>query len=130
MESFVKFETINSISLITIDNPNKKNAVSPDMIEEMIKHIKSLEDNKDIRTIIIKGEGNKVFSSGYDISSIKEDYNDPNHPLIRMTKCIKDSAKIVVAAINGHAFGGGLEIAISCDFRFFFEEFNLLCPSC
>ena len=35
MESFVKFETINSISLITIDNPNKKNAVSPDMIEEM-----------------------------------------------------------------------------------------------
>lgn len=119
MESFVKFEIINSISLITIDNPNKKNAISPNMIEEMIKYIKSLEDNKSIRTIIIKGEGNKVFSSGYDISSIKEDYNDQNHPLIRMTQCIKDSGKIVVAAINGHAFGGGLEIAISCDFRFF-----------
>jgi methylmalonyl-CoA decarboxylase len=119
MESFVKFEIINSISFITIDNPNKKNAISPDMIEEMIKHIKSLEVNKSIRAIIIKGEGNKVFSSGYDISSIKEDYNDQNHPLIRMTKCIKDSGKIVVAAINGHAFGGGLEIAISCDFRFF-----------
>ena len=61
----------------------------------------------------------KIFSSGYDISSIKEDYNDLNHPLIKITNHIKNSGKIVVTAINGHIFGGALEIAISSDFRFF-----------
>jgi enoyl-CoA hydratase/carnithine racemase len=119
MESFVKFNVLNNIATISIDNPEKKNAITPAMIEEIINYLSTIEDNPDIRCVLLKSNNNKIFSSGYDISSIKEDYNDKNHPLIRITDCFKNSKKIIITAINGHIFGGALEIAISSDFRFF-----------
>ena len=122
MESFVKFQIIDNIGQILLDNPEKKNAISPEMIKDIIKHIDSVEDNPQIRCILIASSNNKIFSSGYDISSIKEDYNDENHPLIKVTNHIKNSGKIVITAINGHIFGGALEIAISSDFRFFSKD--------
>ena len=73
MESFVKFQIIDNIGQILIDNPEKKNAISPEMIKDIIKHIDSVEDNPKIRCILISSSNNKIFSSGYDISSIKED---------------------------------------------------------
>ena len=76
MESFVKFQIIDNIGQILLDNPEKKNAISPEMIKDIIKHIDSVEDNPQIRCILIASSNNKIFSSGYDISSIKEDYND------------------------------------------------------
>ena len=104
MESFVKFQIIDNIGQILIDNPEKKNAISPEMIKDIIKHIDSVEDNPKIRCILISSSNNKIFSSGYDISSIKEDYNDENHPLIKVTNHIKNSGKIIVTVINGHIF--------------------------
>lgn len=119
MESFVKFDIDNKLGLITIDNPEKKNAFTPKMIKEIINFIDSIEENAEITCILLKSSNDKIFSSGYDISSIKEDYNDNNHPLIQITQRIKESSKIFIAAISGHIFGGALEIAICCDFRFF-----------
>ena len=72
MESFVKFQIIDNIGQILIDNPEKKNAISPEMIKDIIKHIDSVEDNPKIRCILISSSNNKIFSSGYDISSINE----------------------------------------------------------
>ena len=119
MESFVKFQIIDNIGQILIDNPKKKNAISPEMIKDIIGHIDFIEEDPQVKCILIASSNDKIFSSGYDISSIKEDYNDVNHPLIKITNHIKNSGKIVVTAINGHIFGGALEIAISSDFRFF-----------
>ena len=53
MESFVKFQIIDNIGQILIDNPEKKNAISPEMIKDIIKHIDSVEDNPKIRCILI-----------------------------------------------------------------------------
>ena len=100
------------------------------MIEEIINYLSTIEDNPDIRCVLLKSNNNKIFSSGYDISSIK-DYNDKNHPLINLHDCFKNSKKIIITAINGHVFGGALEIAISSDFRFFSKSasFVFLLPS-
>ena len=134
MSHFVKYEDIDNIRMITIDRPDRKNAVNAEMLEEMCNFIKNAETNNTIISIIITAQGDKVFSAGYDISSdsvsSKEDllkihlpdYQEEKHPLMKISDVITDSSKIIIAAINGHIYGGALEILLNCDFRFFSKE--------
>lgn len=134
MSHFVKYEDIDNIRTITIDRPDRKNAINAGMLEEMCDFIKNAETNNMIRSIIITAQGDKVFSAGYDISSdsvnSKEDllkihlpdYQEKKHPLMKISDVITDSSKIIIAAINGHIYGGALEILLNCDFRFFSKE--------
>ena len=69
MSHFVKYEDIDNIRIITIDRPDRKNAINAGMLEEMCDFIKNAETNDMIRSIIITAQGDKVFSAGYDISS-------------------------------------------------------------
>ena len=69
MSHFVKYEDIDNIRTITIDRPDRKNAINAGMLEEMCDFIKNAETNNMIRSIIITAQGDKVFSAGYDISS-------------------------------------------------------------
>ena len=134
MSKFVKFEDFNHTRVITFNRPEKKNAFNEEMLKDISTIIKDSENESNIRTIIITSVGEKIFSSGYDISSdsidSKEsllkihliDKDTKNHPLMEVSKIIKESSKIVIAAINGSIFGGTLEVMLNCDFKFFSKE--------
>ena len=131
MSDFVKYKDFDSTRIITIDRSEKKNALNSEMLEEMCLLIENVENNQNIRSIIITAQGDKIFSSGYDISSdsakFKEDllrihvlnYQSEKHPLMKISDIITNSSKIIIAAINGHIYGGTLEVLLNCDFRFF-----------
>lgn len=134
MSKFVKFEDLKNTRIITFDRPEKKNAFNEEMLLRMSEIIQDAEKNLQIRTIIITSKGDKVFSSGYDISSESIDSKESllkihiiendskKHPLMKISEVIVESPKIIIAAINGSIFGGALEIMLNCDFKFFSKE--------
>lgn len=101
---------------LTLNNP-PVNAICTELLEELDEKLDSIKDN-DSRAIIITGEG-KSFVAGADISEMKdmspeeaEEFSEKGH---RIFTKLENFPKPVIAAINGFALGGGLEIALSCD---------------
>lgn len=112
----------NGIFIITINRPDKLNALNKTVIEELSKAVDEINNNVDIRSAIITGAGPKAFVAGADISEFlsldaaggKELAKRGQHTLFDK---IEKSKKPVIAAVNGFALGGGCELAMSCHFR-------------
>lgn len=110
-----------SVLTISFNRPEKRNLVTPEMLNHLRDTLNSKEIRQTVRCVIIRGEGWGAFSSGYDIHSIGENDMIKNHEgtnhLPLAARSIEDFPYPVIAMMNGHAFGAGLEIAVSCDFR-------------
>lgn len=111
-----------NIATITINRPTKLNALNKATISDLSKAIKILGKNDDVRVIILTGSGEKAFVAGADISEFA------NYTIIEGAQLaaegqeslfdfIEGLKKPVIAAINGFALGGGLELAMACHFR-------------
>ncbi|RYY62177.1 MAG: enoyl-CoA hydratase [Chitinophagaceae bacterium] len=112
----------NGILTVTINRPEKLNALNKDVITELASVIGEIENNNEIRSAIITGAGPKSFVAGADISefvglSREEGENLARHGQDTVFNRIERSAKPIVAAVNGFALGGGCELAMSCHFR-------------
>ena len=121
-----------AICTITFNRPEKRNLLTPGMLLEISGTIERLKEEKEVRCVIITGAGEKAFSSGYDISAIKDDdmirNHEGNNPLPMAVKAIESFPYPVIAMMNGHAFGAGLEIAVTCDIRVLAKDSSLGMP--
>ena len=106
---------------ITLNRPQKMNAINTTMLHELSEVIDTAERDNSVRCVIITGEGDKAFSAGADITTLQELTQETAAEFSRKGQQILSkmevSSKPVVAAINGYALGGGLELALACDFR-------------
>jgi 3-hydroxypropionyl-coenzyme A dehydratase len=131
-----KMETISlkrepPFGWIYLNRPDKLNAINEKMIEELGEIIKQLENDNEVKVIIITGTG-KAFCAGADISRFKT-LNPEGAWLFakkgrELMDKIENLGKPVIAMINGYALGGGLEIAMACDIRIASEEAQLGLP--
>ena len=118
----ILIEYDNSITTITINRPKKLNALNQETINELHHAFKDADLDKDTKVIIITGIGEKAFVAGADISefadySIEEgEYLAANGQKI-LFNFVENLSTPVVAAVNGFALGGGLELAMACHFR-------------
>lgn len=109
------------ILIITINRPDKLNALNKTVLDELNTELDEVYSNKEIKSVIITGAGPKAFVAGADIS----EFNGLNkEEAMSMAKKgqdiffkIENSPKPIVAAVNGFALGGGCELAMSCHFR-------------
>lgn len=123
----MNFESIlidknEGIATITINRPQKLNALNKTTIFELHTALKSLESDASIQVMIIIGSGEKAFVAGADISEFANFSTSEGKDLARkgqemLFNFIENLKKPVIAAINGFALGGGLELAMSCHFR-------------
>ncbi|MGM0846419.1 MAG: enoyl-CoA hydratase-related protein [Bacillota bacterium] len=120
MESIL-LEQRDHLGIVTIDRPDAMNAFNYDTLIELEKIVESIRINPDIRVVVFTGAGEKAFSVGADL---KERKNLTEQQVIRNVMKIGDVFNSVstlpqptIAAMNGYAFGGGMELALSCDFR-------------
>lgn len=121
MYSSLLIEKENQIATLTINRPDKMNALNKTVLDELDKAIDELNADDTVRSIIITGAGPKAFVAGADISEFKGLNKEQAIAMARkgqrIFKKIEDSAKPIVAAVNGFALGGGCELAMSCHFR-------------
>lgn len=106
---------------ITLNRPNKMNAINATLLDELSEALDTTEQDDSLRCVIITGEGAKAFSAGADITTLQTLTQETAAEFSRRGQQIlskmETSSKPVVAAINGYALGGGLELALACDFR-------------
>lgn len=112
----------NGIGQITINRPSKLNALNVATIQELHDAFQSLDENPETRVIIITGEGEKAFVAGADISefanfSVEEGAQLSQQGQELLFDFVENLKTPVIAAVNGFALGGGLELAMSCHFR-------------
>jgi len=123
-------EKKDCIGILTLNYPEKRNALSPEMLMAVHKTLETFSKNDDVRCLVIKGSGNKAFSSGYDISAIPvNSLPDTKHktPAILLTALdsIKNFAYPTIAMLNGHAFGAGFNLCACCDIRIASDDVKL-----
>ncbi len=115
------FEVENSIAKITINRPDKYNALNNATIEELNDVLTKIENRDDIYVVVITGAGEKAFVAGADISELNKlsllkgkEFSEKGQKVF--TK-IEKLGKPVIAAVNGFALGGGCELALACHIR-------------
>jgi len=114
--------TENSITTITINRPTKLNALNKDTIQELHQAFETAGNDPETKVIVITGSGEKAFVAGADISefanfSVEEGAQLAAHGQEILFDFVQNLRKPVIAAVNGFALGGGLELAMACHIR-------------
>ena len=112
-----------AIGWVIFNNPEKRNAMSLEMSEATAATMESYAKDPEVRVVILRGQGDKAFISGADISQFKERRSNAEQVKAaeaiseRTNKAIRECPKPVIAMIRGYCMGGGLGTAVVCDLR-------------
>lgn len=122
MESeFVRYREEKGIGWITLNRPGVLNALNADVLRSLSSLLERIKEDREIRGVIVSGSGEKAFSAGADIRWLSTATPLAVRELallaVEVNARIENLGKVSVAAINGFALGGGLELAESCTFR-------------
>ncbi|MEI4832116.1 enoyl-CoA hydratase-related protein [Bacillus sp. FJAT-53711] len=120
-KNVVLYNEENGIARITLNRPEALNALNRDVLEQLSSVLDKVKTDSGVKAVIISGAGEKAFSAGADIQFLNKstplEVRDLAQLAVTVTNKIESLGKVVVAAINGFALGGGLELAESCTLR-------------
>lgn len=118
-------ESGNCVTTIFFNNPEKLNALSPETVEQLLKTLRELEEDREIRIIVLRGKSGN-FSAGADLKALEKftptealEFHRKMNEIIRL---MNSSGKIFIAAMEGYAMGGAFELALSTDIRICTED--------
>lgn len=112
------------LAWVSVNRPAARNAMTTGMWQKLVDEIKRLDEDNNVRVIILMGSGDKSFISGADIGDLQAQLARPElvTESYRFTsalmQAISGATKPIIAMINGHCLGGGVLIALACDIRF------------
>src|SRR3972149_6940525 len=128
-EKLLLTERQENICTIILNRPERRNALSPLMLLQLVETLTKLKDDEEVRCLVIRGAGDKAFSSGYDISDIPTTLTaeqaaalKARSPFQDVLEAVLDFPYPVIAMLNGHAFGAGCDLALTCDIRIAAEQ--------
>lgn len=118
---YIIYEKSEEIATITLNRPDALNAWSKELTEEFLGAMEDARNVESIKVVIITGAGEKAFSAGADIKAMKGmtalKARELSNMGYKICNAIETMEKPVIAAINGYALGGGMEVSMACDFR-------------
>ncbi|MGQ0722397.1 MAG: enoyl-CoA hydratase/isomerase family protein [Candidatus Eiseniibacteriota bacterium] len=126
----IRFRSEGGTALLTVDRPAVRNALDHATVREIHDALDRLEADRSIRVMIVTGAGDQVFVSGADVNTLlarttRETLDAANN---RLFSRLENFALPTIAAINGWALGGGLELALACDLRIASESAKMGLP--
>ncbi|MDH3269399.1 MAG: enoyl-CoA hydratase/isomerase family protein [Ignavibacteria bacterium] len=117
----IKYETKDEIGILTLNRPEKRNALHPELVKQMKSKLKEVEKDESVKILIITGEG-KAFCAGADLEYLNQirtfsslENEKDSRELAELFLMINSFSKIVIAAVNGAAIAGGCGLASVCD---------------
>jgi enoyl-CoA hydratase len=120
------YEKRDGIATITINRPQAMNALNDETVQELLLRLEDAEKDENVRVIVITGAGEKAFCAGLDLKPMRDinviEAVETSRRGQKLTLAIEEVGKPVIAAINGYALGGGLELAMACDIRIVSEK--------
>lgn len=128
MYETINYEVKNKVAWIHLNRPDKLNAFTSQMNQEVIQALKTSKKDLDVRAIVIIGEG-KAFCSGEDLGGISADADHREMIITRYKPMMEELANIgkpTIAAVNGAAAGAGFSLALGCDFRIASEQASFI----
>jgi enoyl-CoA hydratase len=115
----IRFEAADSIGTLTIDRPKALNALNPDTLREILRCLREVRRAGEVRALIVTGAGEKAFVAGADIAEMSKmtvvQAKEMARLGQRLTSALEDLPIPVIAAVNGFALGGGMELVMACD---------------
>ena len=128
-------EKNKNICTLVLNRPEKKNSLSPKLVETLLDSFEKLAADETVRAVVIRGFGNQAFCSGYDIRSLPTQLSDDAreklktlNPVETLFKTIVNFPFPVIAMINGVAFGLGCELSVCCDIRIGADDIRMGMP--
>jgi methylglutaconyl-CoA hydratase len=116
-----RVERREAIEIWTIDGESRRNAISRAMLQGLEEHLARIADDRALRCVVVTGAGDKAFCAGADLKEraamSEADVHRFHQGLRGALRAIEASPQVFVAAVNGAALGGGLELALACDLR-------------
>lgn len=115
----LRIDVDGRMARLTLARPRRLNALSKDLLREVIEACEWLNRRDEIRTVVVSGEG-KAFSAGFDLGDFASREGDPRESADlgrRATEALTNVRQLTIAAIHGHCVGGGLVLAAACDLR-------------
>jgi len=126
---FIVYEKSEGIATITLNRPEALNAFSKEVVSELLQALEDIRSDESVRVVILTGAGEKAFSAGADIKAMIGMNSLKARELSLMGEklclALENLEKPVIAALNGYALGGGLEVAMSCDLRIASENSHI-----
>lgn len=122
--------TENGVCTITISRPESRNALSRQVVSELQEALDFFRNDPEIKVVVFTGAGDRSFAAGADIGELRERtiFDALEAPMQEVCDKIEGYEKPTIAAINGFALGGGLELAMACDIRVASENAKLGLP--
>lgn len=119
-QELVRYEVADGIATVTLDNPEKRNMLSPSMLAELVAAMRAARDDDDVRAVVLTGAGDKAFCAGADLGGFAADApllqkHFASDLFLEYFRLMPRLGKPSLCAVNGHALAGGLGVAISCD---------------
>jgi len=134
-KKLLSIEKNNNICTLVLNRPEKKNSLSPELVETLLDSFEELVADDTVRVVVIRGFGNQAFCSGYDIRSLPTQLNDDVreklktlNPVEALFKTVVNYPYPVIALINGVAFGAGCELSVCCDIRIGGDDIRMGMP--
>lgn len=128
----IQVSVADGVATVTLNRPDRHNALGSRIVEELGEVLEEIEGSGEVRVLILTGAGERAFCSGVDLKERGEMDADErwahNRALNAFTERLARLQIPTIAAINGLAFGGGLEITLACDFRLAVEEARFALP--
>jgi enoyl-CoA hydratase len=116
----IRYEVAEHVATITLDDPETRNALSVELLGELITALESARDDEDVRVVVLASSHEKVFSSGANLAGFGADApivhkHFGSEAFVRVFKLLGELGKPSLVAANGHVLAGSLGIALACD---------------
>lgn len=132
MESHVIATTQAGVCTLTLNRPQKRNAISRLMLQQLQTALHTIEPDPAVRLVVLRGAGGQAFSAGGDLTEFRALDSAGVHDWIWQGNVVfnqlENLPKPTIAVLEGYVLGGGLELALSCDFRLAIPSATLGCP--